>query len=878
MTGLLRALRRVRALLTSSARDRELNEELAFHIEMETAKNVERGFDAAQAHTLAVRKFGGVARYRDEARDARGVRALEDFVGDLRIGLRGLLRNRVYAAVAIITLGIGIGGTTAVFGAVYGVLLAPLPFTDADRVVSVWETNTRAGTPQEVSPANFLDWRTRARSFAHLGAAEPYSLDYIGPDGPERFQTSLVTEGYFDALGVHPVLGRTFLPEEFVQGRHHVVLLSEALWRRRFGGDSGLVGRTLVLDSIPRTVVGIVPRAFTFPYDEDAWQPKIFRPDEREDRQSAYWTVVGRLHDGTTLAAAQSEMRQIGAALGREHPTTNANTGAAVVSIRETLIGRVRSALLILFGAVGFVLLIACANVASLQLVQAVRRRRELAIRSAIGAGRTRLARQLFAENVLLALFGGGVGVALAHWGLVGIRAIAPDDLPRVAELRTSPVVLAFALVMTLASSLLFGLAPMLEAGRLKLSDALTSSGRAVSAARTTRRAHNALVVSEVALALVLLVGAGLLVRSFRALMGVDRGFDARGVLVATLQTWSYYPTPTLRVAYSRDATARLAAIPGVTAAGMTSSLPLAVSIGQERAGIRIEGQPPACAGETPTAHVTATTPGFFDVLRIPLREGRMLAAADGDGAARVAVVNETFARRFFPEGRALGQHVAFAFMGPPVMREIVGVVADIRHDGPAAEARPSVFVPHAHAPTGAMHLVVRTTGDRREMDRAIRTELTALNGVMPLSDMTTLDALLGGSLRERRFHLSLLGAFSVMALVLAAVGIYGLVSTATSARTHEIGVRVAIGARAADVSWMVLRQGAVLTIAGIALGVAGAIGLTRLLSGMLFHVTPLDVMTFGGASALLLLAAVLACWIPARRAAAVDPIAALRE
>jgi putative ABC transport system permease protein len=310
----------------------------------------------------------------------------------------------------------------------------------------------------------------------------------------------------------------------------------------------------------------------------------------------------------------------------------------------------------------------------------------------------------------------------------------------------------------------------------------------------------------------------------------------------------------------------------------MTSSLPLSVPIGQERSGIRIEGQAPSRDGETPTAHIAATTPGYFEALRIPLREGRMLTTADADGDPRVAVVTEQFARRFFPDGRVLGQRVAFAFMGPPVMREIVGVVGDVRHDGPAAEARPSVFVPHAHAPTGAMHLVVRTSGDPRAMEQAVRAELTALNGVMPLSDMTTLDALLGGSLRERRFHLSLLGAFSVMALVLAAVGIYGLVSTATSARTHEIGVRVAIGARAADVSWMVLRQGAVLTVAGIALGVAGAIGLTRLLRGMLFHVTPLDALTFGGASALLLVAAVVACWIPARRAAAVDPISALRE
>lgn len=855
-----------------------MDDELRFHLDMEAAKYVARGMDEAGARQRAVRDFGGVARYRDETRDAHGIRPLEDFARDLRVGLRALARQRGFAAVSILTLAIGIGGTTAVFGAVYGILLAPLPYASQDRLVTVWQTNTKTGaTREEVSPANFLDWRQRSRTFAYLAVAEPWSLDYLSPDGPDRLSTAAVTEGFFDALGARPLLGRTFLPEESKAGRNQVVVLSEGAWRTRFGADSSLVGRTMVLDSIPMTVIGIMPRAVDFPHGEQAWIPKVFREDELQLRSGAYYTAVGRLRDGVSLDAAQRDMASIAAELGRLYPATNASSGVNLVPIAESMVGGARNALLILLGAVGFVLLIACANVASLQLAQSMRRRRELAVRAAMGAGRERLARQLLAECLLLGLIGGAAGVVLAHWGIAGIRALAPTDLPRLDELRTSPAVLLFAFGVSLLTALVFGLAPAIDAGRLRLTETLSSGGRTATTARARRRAHSGLVIAEMALALVLLVGAGLLARSFATLLRVDRGFRADHVLVVTLQAWSYYPTGPARAAFVREATSRLAALPGVRGVGMTSSLPLSYPIGAERARFAVEGQP-AAAGEIPSVHVSAITPEYFATLDIPLREGRLMTATEDAGHVPVTVVNEAFARRYWPDGNALGKRVSFGFMGPAVVREVVGVVGNVRHDGLARDPRASVFIPHAQGPTGAIHLVIRTAAQPATMQRAVRAELATLNGVMPLSNVTTLDALLASSLRERRFHLALIGSFSLTALLLAAVGIYGLMSHATSQRTQEIGVRVAVGARSGQVVWMVVRDGAVLALTGVGLGVLGAIGLTRLLRGMLFEVTPLDPLAFGLAVAGLLGAAMLACWLPARRAAAIDPVRALHE
>jgi predicted permease len=874
-----RILRRLWRLLTLQRRDAELEDELHFHLEME-ARLLERGgLPADAARRQAAHRFGDLARHRDDARDARGTGAAEDFVNDVRIGFRTLRRQPVFTTVAALTLAIGIGGTTAVFGAVYGVLLAPLPYADADRIVTLWERDTRGGDERgEVSPGNFLDWRERARSFDGVAAAEPWSVDYVGPDGPERFEAALVTEGYFDILRVNTLLGRTFRPEESGDSASRVVVLSERIWRTRFGGDSTLVGRTLVLDSVPMLVIGVLPRAVEIPFSPDAWLPKVYRGDEREDRRSAFWTVIARLAPHARLDGAAAEMHALAGRIASERPSTNERTGASVVPLHDALTGTARTGLWILFGAVALVLVVACANVASLQLAQATRRSRELAVRTAIGAGSARIVRQLFAENLVLAVLGGLGGVFVAYWGIAGIRALAPVDLPRVELLGLTPTVLSFAIAASVIAAIAFGLAPALGVRRLQVTQALSGGGRSTTLARGTRRLTSALVAGQVALALVLFIGAGLLVRSFTALLSVDRGFDSNGVLVTTLQTWSYYPTQPLRIEYARASTARLSALPGVVTAGMASSLPMTVPIGQERSGYLVEGEPAPAPGDVPVAHATAVTPGYFGVLRMRLREGRLLNDGDREGTTPVVVVNETFARRHWPSGSAVGQRIRFSFQGPPGAREIVGVVGDVRQDGLAADPRPSVYIPHAQGPTGAMHLLVRTTGDPRAMEPAVRRELIAMNGVMPLSDVTTLDASVAGSLRERRFQLALITAFAGAALVLALIGVYGLISHTTAARTKEIGVRVAVGATSAGVIGLVLRQGAVLAGTGVALGVAGAIATTRLLRGMLYDVTPLDGTTFVVGVATLLTASVAACLAPACRAAATDPVKVLRQ
>ncbi len=872
-----RLLRRLRWLLTTRRLDEELDEELRFHLDMEAAKLVERGMDERSARDRARRDFGG-SRHRDDARDARGVRALEDFVQDVRGGLRLLARQRTYAIVAILTLAVGIGATTGLWAAVYRVLFRPYPFAEADRIVAVFQYDRTAPREDgEFAPANYLDLRERSRSFDLLAAAEPWSVDWIGPEGPVRFGAALVTADAFPIQGLRALVGRTFRPEEFEPGRDDVVLFSESLWRSRFGADSTIVGRRLVLDSIPRTVIGVMPEDALAPYGAEVWLPKILRGDEATSRAGGYWTVVGRLAPGVTLEQARTEADLIASRLGEEYQTTNRNTGFRLAALREAIAGDARGQLLVLLGAVAFVLLIACVNVANLQLAESVRRRRELAIRTAIGAGRGRLVRQLLAEDVVLATVGAALALLIAAWVIGAIRGAAPDDLWQLRTLRFDGSTVASAAGLALVAALVIGVVPLLTVGRIDLSEALVAGARS-GIGHARRRANRLLVVTEVALALVLLVGAGLLVRSLSALLDVERGFGTDRVLVTTLQAWSYYPTPAARAVYVRDVVDRLATLPGVERVGTTSSLPLAYPIGFDRPRIQIEGQPSAPGDELPAAHAAAVSPGYFEALEIPLLRGRGPTAEDVAGGAPIAVVNRAFARRFFGDEEPIGKRVVFGFMSPSMAREIVGVVGDVRHDGLHADARPSVFVPHAQAPTGAIHIVARTTGDPGLLQRRVRDELTAMNGSMPLSDMTTMDALLADSLRERRFQVGLLAAFSVTALLLAAIGIFGVMSRATSERTHEIGVRMAVGARRGDVRWMVLRDGGLLAAAGIAAGGAAALFLTRFLTGMLYDVTPLDAPTYAGAAGLLLLCALLACWVPAWRASAVDPVIALRN
>ncbi len=867
--------RKLRLLFQPRTVEQELDDEMCFHLEMEAAANIRAGKNASEARTLALRSFGGVERFKDECREARGLQFLQDLKRDLRFAARTFARRPAVTAITVLTLALGIGATTAIYGAVYGVLLAPLPYSEPDRIITVWQNNRKtAGFREELSAPNFLDIRARNRTFASLAAAEPWSLDYETADGAVRFQNSRVTEEFFPILGTRPLLGRTFQPGDFVSGRDRVVVLSHALWSQRFKSDSSIVGRTLVLDSMPQTVVGVMPLGFELPYGEDTWSPKTFTEREKQARAAAYFTVLGRLRPGTSVEAAERDLNGIASQLEREYPRTNANVGMTLVPLPTQLLGGARKALLVLLGAVGCVLLIACANVANLQLAAAVRRQREFAIRTAIGAGRRRLMRQLLTESLLLALVGAAGGILLAQFGLSAIRALAPPDLPRIEQLALGGPVLWFGLGLTVVTALLFGLAPIVRATRLNLQQNLAADSSASSGGVRKRRLGSALVVAEVALALVLLVGAGLLGQSFASLLTVDRGFRAGGVTAATLQAWSYYPTRAARIGFVKEATARLAALPGVEAAAMTSSLPLSERIGQETSSLTVEG-----IQSESDVRVAATSAGYFSTLRIPVLRGRSFGPEDDSASLPVAVVNEALARKFWPAGDAIGRRIAFSFQGPPVMREIVGVVGNVRHDGLHADPPATVFIPHAQGATGAIHLVVSArNGNAARLIPAIRRELTAMNRAMPLSEIVTLDALLDGSLRERKFNLSLLAAFAIAALILAAVGIYGVMSGLASERTHEIGIRMALGADARAVLMMVLRQGLRIATIGVAIGLGAAVVLTRLLEDMLFRVRPLDPLAFLAGVTVLLAVAALACLIPANRAARLDAARALRQ
>jgi putative ABC transport system permease protein len=873
-----RLLRRLRSLFSIRSRDAELNEELAFHIEMQEHEHIAAGMTPEQARATALRQFGGLARHRDASRDARGVRSVEDFWNDIRIGLRGLAKQRTYAVVAIATLAIGIGATTSLWAAVYRVLLEPFPFAEADRIVTVWETSTQVpGRTLPVSSGNFIDFKARNRSFDLIAAAEPFSFDYIGREGPEVFEVALVTADFFPIQGLRPLLGRAFAPDEFEVGRTNVVLLGETCWRVRFGADSSIVGRTLVLDSIPRVVLGVMPEDAMRPFDAEIWAPREPRPGEEQSRTGGYWNVIARLAPGISIEGANADMKRVATELATEFPATNKATGAAVVDLRDSIAGGARRSMFVLLGAVAFVLLIACANVANLQLAETVRRHREMAVRTAIGAGGGRLVRQLLAESLLVAVIGSSVALLIAYWGVAAIRTFAPADLWLLQRLELGSSSFAFAGVLTVVATLAVALPPVLAVGRLKLGEAL-GAGRRTGSGVQRRRANRALVVSEVALALVLMVGAGLLIRSLTTLMRENAGFDHTNVVVADVQAWSYYPKAEQRAEFVRTTTERLALLPGVQSAGMSSSLPLTWPIGMERVRVTVEGKPVAPGENVPAVRATSATKGYFDVLKIPLVKGRHFGPADLAGSVPVVLVNQTFVKRFFGEEDPIGKRVTFGFMGPPLMREIAGVVGDVRHQGLHEEPAPGVFIPHAQGATGANHFLLRVTGDPATYERAVRAEMAAINGQMPLSKITTMESLLGETLRQRRFQLGLLSAFSAIALTLAAIGIYGIMSRATRERTHEIGVRLAIGADAGQVRWMVLKNGGSLAAFGVGIGLGLALLLTRYMSGMLFGVTALDAPTYVGAAGLLMAAAIAATWVPAWRASRVDPVVALRD
>ncbi len=866
----------------------EVDEELAFHLGMRAQELQRNGLSQSEAWSEALRRFGDVERTRTVCResDQRRERRMErreyvrEFAQDLMHGLRQLRSRPGFAFVAVLTLAAGIGANAAIFGAADHVLLRPLPYDGIDRVVTLSERNLETGGPREVSPGNFLAWRERSDAFESMALAEPYGFDLTGDGPPQPVQAWAVTEGFADVLGVKPVVGRGFLPEDHVPNAGLHVMISHRFWQMHFGADPGVAGRTIELDHTPATIVGVLPPGLEYPAsDRDVWAPKQFQPWEPEDRESAYMFAAARLAPGVTVEAAQADMERVAAQLAAEYPGTNGRTGAAVVPLSDHVLGSVRTPLLVLLGAVAFLLLIACANVAALLLARAQERMQELGVRAALGAGRGRLIRQMSAESLGLALLGGTGGIVLAWLGTRAIASMAPAELPRAELIGLDGRVLIFAAGITLLTAFLFGVAPALRASRPDVLAALRAGGRgAVGAGRTRQRLRAGMVVTQVALALMLLIGAGLLMRSFVTLLRNDPGFDARNV--ATLQLFLYdrAPTAEARIQRMQEYEARFAALPGVESVAYVSALPFHPTQVDPQATVEIEGRPTPAGEPSLRATTNIASPGYFETMGIPVLAGRAFTDRDRAGTPAVVVINEAAARLWFGNEDPVGRRIGVGIMGPTVVREIVGVVGNVRPFSLESAARPELFAPFAQTGAAGVTYVVRTRGEPAALLNTLRTTVWDLDPQQSIYHSGVLDALIGDTLVERRFHLALLGIFSVVALVLAAVGIYGLISYTTRQRSREIGVRLALGARPGDVQRMVVREGLVLGGAGVALGLLGAGWLTRFLSGMLYGVQPFDTATFAQIALLMLVTAAVAAWLPGRRAAAADPARVLRE
>lgn len=802
-------------------------------------------------------------------------------IHDIRYGIRSLMKRPGSTAVALITLALGIGVNTAIFSAVDSVLLRPLPFKDPERLVSIWEQTLKIGILRnEVAPANFVDLRTQNQSFEAIGATGPQDLNLTGDGEPERISGQLVSANVFSILGVEPALGRTFLTNEDQPGQEHVVVLSHALWQRRFNQDPSIVNRNITLNGEAFTVVGVMPRGFFFPEREiDLWIPWAMEPEQAAGRGDHYLRLVGRLRSTATVEQANQDLKSIAARLETEYPRTNEGLGFTSNSLHKDYVGDLRLPILILFGAVGLVLLIACANVANLLLAQATTRRREIAIRLALGARRWTIVRQLLVESLLLAGAGGLLGMLVAFWGVSGLAKFLPESLSKLQSVTVDTRVFLFTLGVSALTAIIFGGVPALLASRTRPGETLSDTARDVSGGTSGRFVRRLLVVSEVALAVVLLVGAGLLIRSFQRLRQVDIGFTTENRLTMKMVLpMPKYVKAEARRAFYDQTLQRVEAIPGVEAAGVITVLPL--SFNGMNFSFSVEGRSSPSDVELPFALYRVVSPGYFRAMGITLQRGRLLDAHDSPDTQPVILINQRLAEQYWPNEDPIGKRLKIgAVDSPNQWLTVAGVVNNVRQTG-LYEQKHEIYVPYAQERRVFMaprDLVVSTKADAASVVGAVRQAVWSVDKDQPISNVQTMDQVVAASISKERFQTLLLGLFAALALLLACVGLYGVISYAVVQRTHEIGVRMALGAKPVDVLRLVIRQGMGLTIIGLIVGVAVGSVVTRVLSDMLYGVGTRDPLTFVGAPLLLLVVAFLACYIPARRATRIDPLVALR-
>ncbi|HXI93360.1 MAG TPA: ABC transporter permease [Blastocatellia bacterium] len=797
---------------------------------------------------------------------------------DLRYGLRMLYKNRGFTAVALLALALGIGANSAIFSVVNSVLLRPLPYRDPQRLIMIWENYQQRGGPERewASPADFRDFRDQTQSFEHIAALLGWGPTLTGQDEPEDLQGAAVSYDSFAMLGVEPALGRSFRADDDQPGADRVVVLSHQLWQRRFSADPSIVGRNVTLSGESYTVIGVMPRGLSFPIlnNTEVWRTisPLLAANSGCDRGCVILRIIAKLKPAVTIEAARAEMSGLTQQIAERYPDTNKGVGAMLVPLHEQLVGDVRPAMLVLLGAVGLVLLIACANVANLLLARAAAREKEVAIRAALGASRARLIRQHLTESLVLAVIGGALGLLIAFWMVDLLVSFAPKGTPRLDEIAIDRSILAFTFGIAVLTGLTFGLAPALLSSRTNFNSALKEGGRDTSATSRGARLRSALVVSEVALALMLLVGAGLLIKSFVNLQRVDPGFNPTSALrVDVTLPRTRYPERNQSAAFYKQLLERVAALPGVQSAGAVSSLPL--SGGGTDSDFGIEGRPPAEPGHPQVAWYSSVTPDYFRAMGIRLLRGREFTEADNAAAPKAVLISESMARRYFPDEDPLAKRLVFG----KDAREIVGIISDVKFFGLNLDARPSMYFPHAQAPARVMSLVVRTQGEPLMLAAVIRGQVSALDRDLAVSSVMTMGELVGRSLAEPRFVLLLLGAFAAVAMLLSAIGVYGVVSYSVTQRSHEIGVRMALGAQMSDVLKLVVGQGMSMVLGGVGLGLIAAFALSRVMESLLFGVSATDLPTFAATSLILAGVALGACFVPARRATRVDPMESLR-
>jgi predicted permease len=875
-------LARVAGLFGRERRDRELSAELESHLALHIDDNLRVGMTPETARRQALIKLGGLEQAKQLYREQRGIPWLENLWRDARYGARTLRNSPGFTLAAVLTLALGIGANTAIFSVVDAVLLRSLPYRDAGRLVLLRETTARVGEVS-VSYQDFLDWRKQNHVFSGMAAVHDVSFDLSGVGRPQRISGYGVSPNFLSLLGVSPILGRDFEPREEKPGAAPVVLLSYRFWQSHFGGSSDVLGKTLQLDGRSYTIVGVLPATFRFLQKADVFAPIGLwarAPDLNHRGSRNDMDVVGRLAPGVSLAQARVEMRGIAARLARVYPVMSGGIGVRLKTMRDAFVGQSRPALLIVFGAVLLVLLIASVNVAGLFLVRGAARAREIAVRLAFGAGRGRIVRQLLTESLLLAALGGGLGAALGAWGIDAIAHLLPSGLLTNAPIRFDRGVFLFVGLLVILVALAFGLIPALQATRTDVQETLKEGGRSESPGAGQQRLRSALAVAETALALMLLIGSGLILNSFYRLMKVSPGFQpARVVQMEMGLRSSQYSTPAAQLNFWGQVLERVRALPGVEAAAVGTVVPFTDD--HWRSDVTIEGMPLPAQGAYPHPDYHIVSPGFLATLRIPLLRGRGFAATDNEDSRPVALVNARFARRFWPGGKALGKRFLFGHPGPESKNRwitIIGVAGDTRLYGLDHPPRLEVYVPLAQHAVREMHLVVRSAANPAGLIPAIRSAVAAVDGNLPISGIATMQREVDDSVTMRRITLILLASFSALAVVLAAIGIYGVVSYLVALRTHEIGIRMALGAEPASVLRLVVGQGARLAGMGVALGLAGALALAGMLRSLLYGISASDPATIAGAAALIVAVALLATYLPARRATKIDPTVALRQ